>query len=593
MNKCNAGICILVLNLIAGQVLAGTGEPSYPSLVPWPQSNFKASGTLALAKRACVYYSDAKLEPLAVILADEIKSVTGRVLPVKKGKAGWGDIALAFNQKLTGEAYTLDISSRAIVEGGNYGAVALGTVTLLQSLNTGRETVSLPCLKIEDRPATDFRSLMIDVARRFHSIDNLKQIVKMCRLYKVRYLQLHLTDDPLFMFPSKAYPEISSKNDHGTKPYSLDELNELVAYADARNVTIIPEYEVPGHSGEVNRAMPDLFKIKGTKPYEHHASINYPKPEVMKAVETIVGEMCEVFKSTPYFHIGGDEADFAFADQNEHFQALEKKLGLANHHELYRWFVVQMNEIVKKNGKKMIVWEGFGREPNSPVKIPKDIIVMEYEVRFYQPNNLVADGYQVVNASWTPLYVVNRTVRPQAEIFNWNLYQFKPYGAKAEDKGTIAEKTPLVLGSQMCAWEQPQELEIPSLRGRVPAMAERIWNPEAGQSYDAFKSRFAATDAILEKLIYSVHFKCDGLSNVEDRLFDKSMTLTMTSEVPGTIRYTIDGKIPTAESPAYTGPLTIDKTTSVRAVLFDAAGKQVGTLTEDQFRQTPENAKPK
>jgi len=591
MNKCNAGICILFLNLIAGQVLAGTGEPSYPSLVPWPQSNFKASGTLTLTKRSCVLYSDAKLEPLAVVLADEIKSVTGRILPVKKGKAGRGDIALALNQKLTGEAYTLDISDRAMVEGGTYGAVALGTVTLLQSINIDKEAVSLPRLKIEDKPATEFRSLMIDVARRYHSIDNLKQIIKMCRLYKVRYLQLHLTDDPLFMFPSKAYPEISSKNDHGTKPYSLDELNELVAYADARNVTIIPEYEVPGHSGEVNRAMPDLFKIKGTKPYEHHASINYPKPEVMKAVETIVGEMCQVFKSTPYFHIGGDEADFAFADQNEHFQALEKKLGLANHHELYRWFVVQMNEIVKKNGKKMIVWEGFGREPNSPVKIPKDIIVMEYEVRFYRPNDLVADGYQVVNASWTPLYVVNKTVRPQLEIFNWNLYQFKPFGAKAEDKGIIVDKCPLVIGSQMCAWEQPQELEIASLRGRLPAMAERIWNPEADQSYDTFKIRFAATDAILEKLIHAIHFKCEGLSNAEDRIFDKSMTLTMTADVPGTIRYTLDGKEPTAQSPAYTAPVTIEKTTSVRACLFDTDGKQVGIMTENHFRQAEKAVK--
>ena len=188
------------------------------------------------------------------------------------------------------------------------------------------------------------------------------------------------------MFPSKAYPQLATKNEHGGKTYTLEELKDLVAYADARNVTIIPEYEMPGHSAAANRAMHDLFIIRGTKPYEHHASINFAKDEVMQAVATIVGEMCEVFQSTPYFHIGGDEADLAFAHQNADFQAAFKKYNLPNQHQLYRKFVADMDEIVKKHGKQMIVWEGFGREPNSPIQIPKDIIVMAYEIRFYMPD---------------------------------------------------------------------------------------------------------------------------------------------------------------------------------------------------------------
>ena len=253
---------------------------------------------------------------------------------------------LGYNPK--GEAHRVMVGEKALVQGGNYGTVALGTVTLLQSVMRRDGQVWIPRLVVTDEPATAYRGLLVDVARRYHSIDNLKQMVQLCRLYKVRYLQLHLTDDQSFMFPSRAYPQLATQNQHGGKTYTLDELKDLVAYADARNVTIIPEYEVPGHSAAANRAMPDLFIIKGTKPYEHHASINFAKDEVMQAVATIVGEMCEVFRSTPYFHIGGDEADLALADQNADFQAAFKKYNLPNQHQLYRKFVVDMNEIVKK-----------------------------------------------------------------------------------------------------------------------------------------------------------------------------------------------------------------------------------------------------
>jgi hexosaminidase len=200
------------------------------------------------------------------------------------------------------------------------------------------------------------------------------------------------------------------------------------------------------------------------------------------------------------FHIGGDEADLALADQNVDFKAAMKKYGLPNQHELYRQFVCQMNEVVKKHGKQMIVWEGFGRHGKVP--IPKDILVMAYEIRFYMPQDLVNDGYKVVNASWTPLYVVNANCRPPAEIYAWNLFQFKPFGAKAEDKGRLLAPSENVIGAQLCAWEQPQSLELPNERKRLPAMIERIWNPATGRSFDDFQRRLVATDRLLDLLLH-------------------------------------------------------------------------------------------
>src|SRR5208283_3470452 len=109
-------------------------------------------------------------------------------------------------------------------------------------------------------------------------------------------------------------------------------------------------------------------------------------------------------------------------------------------------------------------------------------------------------GYRVINASGTPLYVVNAHSRPPEEIYAWQLRQFKPYGAKPGDAGVILPPESEVFGAQMCAWEQPEAMELPSLRSRLPAMAERIWNPSAGKDYQDFARRLQATDRLLDRL---------------------------------------------------------------------------------------------
>lgn len=557
-----------------------TSLPATPpelALVPWPKSLTKGSGQLVLTQKSRIMAADRSLASLAAILSDEIGQVGSLHLALGNGPGRAGDIALSLDPSLKGEEYVLEVKDTAFVRGGNYGAVALGTVTLLQALRCADGKVLLPRLHVEDSPATDYRGLMIDVARSYHPVENLKQIVELCRLYKTRYLQLHLTDDQSFMFPSKAYPQLATQNQNGGKTYTLEELKDLVAFADARNVTIVPEYEVPGHSAAANRALPDLFLIKGTKPYEHHASINFAKEEVMQAIATIVGEMCDVFRSSPYFHIGGDEADLEFAHQNADFQAAFKKHNLPNQHQLYRKLVADMDAIVKRQGKQMIVWEGFTREPNAPVQIPKDVIVMAYEIVFYQPDKLLEDGYRVINGSWTPLYVVG-SGRPPAEIYAWQKEQFKPFGAPAADRGVVVPPSSLLLGAQMCAWEQAEAIEIPNERLRLPAMMERIWNPAARRSYADFERRLGACDALLDLLVHRLRVQVDGLAGPGANDFDAAVTVTLTP-APGTqgaIRYTLDGRDPTINATAYSAPIAIRSDVDFRALVFGADGQALG-----------------
>ena len=111
------------------------------------------------------------------------------------------------------------------------------------------------------------------------------------------------------------------------------------------------------------------------------------------------------------------------------------------------------------------------------------------------------DGYTVINAACTPLYVVNKNCRPPEEIYAWQLRQFTPFGAKATDAGQLVPPEGKVFGAQMCAWEQPEKVDLPSLRQRLPAMAERIWNPDGGKDYSDFARRLEATDALLGRLV--------------------------------------------------------------------------------------------
>jgi N-acetyl-beta-hexosaminidase len=160
--------------------------------------------------------------------------------------------------------------------------LAEGTATLLQALSQSNGQVALPKLVIKDWPHADYCAMMIDCGRQEQPIEWLKKMIETCRLYKVRYVHLHLTDDQGWCFPSATYPQLGSKN-HGThgglapKVYPLEELKGLVAYADARGIALVPELEVPGHSGAALRSLP-LASSSGCPPSPSSPPPLSPRP---------------------------------------------------------------------------------------------------------------------------------------------------------------------------------------------------------------------------------------------------------------------------------------------------------------------------
>jgi len=605
-------LTVALLSFPPPQAFADPAGAAEPSLIPWPKSVEPGKGSLELTVKARIVATDPSLLPLAGILSEEIEFLSGLRLAATSAAAQPGDVVLKLDPSLNkvrddvseivcqdgkvNESYTVTVGEQAVVAGGNRNAVVLGTATILQLLNEAGGRLSLPKTTIADAPHAVFRSMMLDVARQTHSINTLKKAVVLCRFYKVRYLQLHLSDDAAFTFPSTAFPELVTPTRH----YTLEELRDLEQFAAARGVAIVPELEVPGHSGPMRKVKPFGGAPEGV--------INIGSEDLYPALDTLVGEICGVFKSTPFFHMGGDECWLGKLGETAEEKAYIKAHNLPYTQALYDHFIVRMNEIVRKHGKQTLLWEGFQGKGTKNCVIPDNIIVFAWETMYQRPDSLLDNGYTLVNAAWRPLYIVGDESRYPENIYNWNIYRWEHHFRHAPsfvpiqvspdtvlpDGKKIGEK---VIGAAMSVWEQTEDTEeIPFLRYRLPAMNERIWNPAAGRTMKDFYARLLNLDAKAALLMTPVRLSCEGLTDPQARaarhaenFHNRPLKITMAPIIPGsTIRYTLDGKAPSATSTAYATPLLqTTPETVLKAQTFDASGKAVGQMLWEVYQYRP------
>ena len=157
-----------------------------PPLVPWPKAVQTSGESLSLGAASRIFYRETALAPLATVLGAEIHKATAASLPVDAGPARAGDIELKLDPQLRGESYALDVSDRAVVRGGNYRAVAWGTVTLLQALTpAGDAALRLPRMTVADAPVAVYRGLLIDLARQWHPIEDLRPLIDIVRMNEI------------------------------------------------------------------------------------------------------------------------------------------------------------------------------------------------------------------------------------------------------------------------------------------------------------------------------------------------------------------------------------------------------------------------
>ena len=179
-------------------------------VIPVLKQTHLEEGYFSFQDNLNIFTGSKELEPLYNVLKKELRSLY-LIEVIQKANKAEADIVLKIDDSLDEETYRIKIQNNIEVTGGSYRAVAMGTVSMLQIINEEKGTKNIRKGTIYDYPDLPFRGLMVDVARKQHHIAVLKQIVSLCRWYKINYLQLHLTDDNAFRFPSEAYPQLISK----------------------------------------------------------------------------------------------------------------------------------------------------------------------------------------------------------------------------------------------------------------------------------------------------------------------------------------------------------------------------------------------
>jgi hypothetical protein len=268
-------------------------------------------------------------------------------------------------------------------------------------------------------------------------------------------------------------------------------------------------------------------------------------------------------------------------DQTSEYRDAQAKYGIKSVHELYCKFVSDMHEVIAKRGKKTIVWEE-ACNTDGPYPLPKDTLVMIWSLG-RNPNDVVKQGYQIINASWTPLYIVRNNKRSPEFLFDWAPEKF---GRENSTDYTTVNDTQNLIGAQLCSWENSEAIEIQSLRDRLAIVAERMWNPAASGSFIDFSAHLAHTNSILDKLINPVTISSKAVFTPNENTFTTPLKLKLAGlhrQSGITLKYTLDNSLPNPKWVSYDGPITVDRTIYLRAGLFDSDGKQQGYLNGSWF----------
>lgn len=357
-------------------------------LLPQPRYCAAGDGVFRLDDGVRILY-EPQLERAAVYLNRylPLRCVCGYPAWARRlssnGEAGPA-IYLGIDRTLAEEEYRLEIGpSGIVVAGGAYGGVFNGMQTLLQLLPpevyAGRMEwpVEIRSVTICDRPVFGYRGLMLDVARTWIDQPALMRYLDLMAYHKINRLHLHLSDDEGWRLEIESHPELTRVGawrggDSPVMPvygkwnekyggfFTKEQMRELIRYAADRNIEIIPEIDLPGHSRNIARVHPEILcrytpDLSLTAGYDYRSAWCVSREANYRLLEDILGEICELFPSE-YIHIGGDEVDVAQWMRCPDCRALMAREGLADGHALQHRFVERICRILTRHGKRPAVW---------------------------------------------------------------------------------------------------------------------------------------------------------------------------------------------------------------------------------------------
>lgn len=520
-------ICLLSFS-ITTLSLKGQTQVS-PQIIPTPNLQTAKDGKFLLNSQTSIIYNNKLAANKANFLAMQLKKVTGYNIPVSFSasiKKNSLFISLSQQKNKAKEAYHLSVNTNnIIVNATDTSGIFNASQSLLQLLpaeilgdkKISRANWPIASVFIEDSPRFSWRGYMFDVSRTFYSVNVLKKYMDVMALYKLNVLHLHLTDDQGWRIEIKSHPELTSKKTttfvgKQEQPaersgfYTQAQIKDLVRYANQRNITIVPEIDVPGHAWPIIITNPQLGVNKKTTPdyvFPFVDSWAYwgfqftPNPldpskeEVYSFLTDVFNEVADLFPS-PYIHFGGDEVVHRLWENEPHIKAFMNQKGYTKIAELQSYFVGRVAEIIRKKGKKPIGWNDI---LDGADNLTKETAIMSW-LGSKAVKNAASKGFYTVATPTDPLYFDitqnDRNDGTPSDLAYGNINSIDKILAYNPTAGLTQDEEKYVLGVQANMWTAlPQEVKDVNVQNfpRLLALAEIGWNKSVKKDNAAFNKK--------------------------------------------------------------------------------------------------------
>lgn len=499
-----------------------------PALIPLPNKmeaaatgapGFSLTGGLAIAG------SKSAPEVVAAATAAKAAGLSPRLAAAGAGDALTLRVNSTLKETLGTEGYRLTITPAAVtIEAAGQPGVFYAMQTLLQAVTTdAKGAKALPAMQIEDQPRFGWRGLMLDPARHFTTVAEVKRTLDLMAMHKLNIMHWHLTDDQGWRIEIKKYPKLTqvgsirtespvpgNRNKGDGKPYgpffyTQAQVKEIVAYAKARHITVIPEIEMPGHAVAAIKAYPELgnsdlpnYKPEVRVRWGVEDFVYAPKEETFRFISDVIAEVAALFPDSPYIHIGGDECPKTQWDKSPFAQKVMRDHNLLNDkgqpdsHKLQSWFIQRVEKMIHSHGKKLIGWDEIqegGLSPTATMMVWRD---------WKWAMHALERGNSIVMAPTSHTYFdYGQGAAPKDpwfDVIGGNLPLEKVYGLDPVPAQAKPEQHRQVLGCQAQLWSEyifdQQKLEYMAFP-RACALAEVAWTQKERKNEADFKQRLA------------------------------------------------------------------------------------------------------
>lgn len=438
-------------------------------------------------------------------------------------------------------------------------------------------TYELPLVQITDRPRFPYRGFMLDVARHFFSVQEVKKMLDVMAIYKLNKFHFHLTEDQGWRWEVKKYPKLTkvgavasntyvtsmehgaywTNQQYGPYFYTREELKEIVAYAASKHIEVIPEIDMPGHFSAAMAAYPEFScNPDGVHRVETWGGVftdvlNVANPKAVRFVKDILDELMAIFPSKN-IHIGGDECPTTAWEHNAECQAMYKKLNLTSYRQLQTHFIAEITDYLKSKGRKISVWNETVTEKGADLQLMKKTGATVYCWVPARKGAEIANslGFPSIYTIYGPYYI-NRAPRKEGWMKTLPGNGSDHLKATYEEQPTDFSHS---IGVQGTFWTEhvatPDVMEFLALP-RLIAVGEAGWSPQSKKNFNSFVQRMRADTTMLNYCGYSydrAYLSENKTSTMDTPTVDAPAALPKNGQVY-VVRNTVEG---------YAGAMLVD-----------------------------------